>query len=191
VARRLIAGLLATVADGVRAESIILASTTSLQDSGLLEHILPAFTKASGIEVRVLAQGSGQALATAARGDADLVARPPPRGRGPVRRRGARDRATADRLERLRDRRPGRGLLLRFTAPLLVRDHRPIRAQPLVLGNRSLVDLFDAAQNSPSCQFVLIPGPGARGPPRSCRAQSGRRGRAAGDQPSAQWLVDN
>jgi tungstate transport system substrate-binding protein len=76
-ARRLIAflivGLLATAAGAVRAESIVLASTTSVQDSGLLKHILPAFTAASGIDVRVLAQGSGQALATAARGDADLV----------------------------------------------------------------------------------------------------------------------
>lgn len=69
----LIAGLFATVAANVRAESIVLASTTSVQDSGLLKHILPAFTAASGIDVRVLAQGSGQALATAARGDADLV----------------------------------------------------------------------------------------------------------------------
>ena len=41
--------------------------------SGLLERILPAFTAATGIDVRVLAQGTGQALATAARGDADLV----------------------------------------------------------------------------------------------------------------------
>jgi tungstate transport system substrate-binding protein len=77
VARRLIslliAGWLAAVAGGARAESIVLASTTSVQDSGLLEHILPAFTAATGIDVRVLAQGSGQALATAARGDADLV----------------------------------------------------------------------------------------------------------------------
>jgi tungstate transport system substrate-binding protein len=76
-ARRLIAlllaGWLATVAGGARAESIVVASTTSVQDSGLLEHILPAFTAATGISVRVLAQGTGQALATAARGDADLV----------------------------------------------------------------------------------------------------------------------
>ena len=41
--------------------------------SGLLERVLPAFTDATGIAVRVLAQGTGQALATAARGDADLV----------------------------------------------------------------------------------------------------------------------
>jgi tungstate transport system substrate-binding protein len=77
MARRLMAavivGLLSMIAGGVRAESIVLASTTSVQDSGLLEHILPAFTAANGIEVRVLAQGTGQALATAARGDADLV----------------------------------------------------------------------------------------------------------------------
>jgi tungstate transport system substrate-binding protein len=77
MARKLMAcaivGLLSMMAGGVRAESIVLASTTSVQDSGLLEHILPSFTAANGIEVRVLAQGTGQALATAARGDADLV----------------------------------------------------------------------------------------------------------------------
>jgi tungstate transport system substrate-binding protein len=55
------------------APSIVLASTTSVQDSGLLDRILPAFTQATGIEVRVIAQGTGQALETARRGDADLV----------------------------------------------------------------------------------------------------------------------
>ncbi|HZZ63705.1 MAG TPA: substrate-binding domain-containing protein [Roseiarcus sp.] len=55
------------------AETIVLASTTSIENSGLLAHILPQFTRASGIEVHVLAQGTGQALATAAHGDADLV----------------------------------------------------------------------------------------------------------------------
>jgi tungstate transport system substrate-binding protein len=54
-------------------EAIVLASTTSLENSGLLAHILPQFTRATGIRVRVLAQGTGQALATAAHGDADLV----------------------------------------------------------------------------------------------------------------------
>jgi len=54
-------------------QSIILASTTSVENSGLLAHILPAFTKETGITVRVLAQGTGQALETAARNDADLV----------------------------------------------------------------------------------------------------------------------
>jgi tungstate transport system substrate-binding protein len=53
--------------------AIVLASTTSVDNSGLLAAILPAFTQASGITVRVLAQGTGQALDTARRGDADLV----------------------------------------------------------------------------------------------------------------------
>src|SRR5882757_7047681 len=54
-------------------QSIVLASTTSVENSGLLAKILPLFTKKTGIEVRVIAQGTGQALGTAARGDADLV----------------------------------------------------------------------------------------------------------------------
>ena len=54
-------------------QSITLASTTSVENSGLLAHILPAFTKETGITVHVLAQGTGQALQTAARDDADLV----------------------------------------------------------------------------------------------------------------------
>jgi tungstate transport system substrate-binding protein len=54
-------------------ETIVLASTTSVENSGLLARILPDFTKETGISVRVLAQGTGQALATAAHGDADLV----------------------------------------------------------------------------------------------------------------------
>jgi tungstate transport system substrate-binding protein len=64
----------ATVAAGQPApQSIILAATTSVENSGLLAHILPAFTKETGITVHVLAQGTGQALQTAARDDADLV----------------------------------------------------------------------------------------------------------------------
>ncbi|HUC11808.1 MAG TPA: substrate-binding domain-containing protein [Stellaceae bacterium] len=54
-------------------QSIILASTTSVENSGLLAHILPAFTRETGITVHVLAQGTGQALETATRDDADLV----------------------------------------------------------------------------------------------------------------------
>jgi tungstate transport system substrate-binding protein len=54
-------------------QSIILASTTSVENSGLLANILPTFTKETGITVHVLAQGTGQALQTAARNDADLV----------------------------------------------------------------------------------------------------------------------
>ena len=68
----LILALLAFAATA-RAESIVLASTTSVDNSGLLAKILPVFTRSTGIEVRVIAQGTGQALATAAHGDADLV----------------------------------------------------------------------------------------------------------------------
>jgi tungstate transport system substrate-binding protein len=54
-------------------EFITVASTTSTENSGLFGHILPLFTAATGIEVRVVAQGTGQALETARRGDADVV----------------------------------------------------------------------------------------------------------------------
>ncbi|MCV2354241.1 substrate-binding domain-containing protein [Paucibacter sp. B2R-40] len=53
--------------------SIVMASTTSTEQSGLFAHLLPAFKKASGIEVRVVAQGTGQALDMGRRGDADVL----------------------------------------------------------------------------------------------------------------------
>jgi len=53
--------------------SIIFASTTSVENSGLLAHILPAFTRETGIAVHVLAQGTGRAFETVARNDTDLV----------------------------------------------------------------------------------------------------------------------
>ncbi|MGA8992577.1 MAG: substrate-binding domain-containing protein [Rhodoplanes sp.] len=56
-----------------RDKSIVVTSTTSTQDSGLFGHILPLFKAKTGIEVRVIAQGTGQALDTARRGDADVV----------------------------------------------------------------------------------------------------------------------
>ena len=52
---------------------IIVSSTTSTQDSGLFGHILPLFKQKTGIEVKVIAQGTGQALDTGRRGDADVV----------------------------------------------------------------------------------------------------------------------
>lgn len=52
---------------------IIVASTTSTQDSGLFGYLLPIVRARTGIEVRVVAQGTGQALDTARRGDADVV----------------------------------------------------------------------------------------------------------------------
>jgi tungstate transport system substrate-binding protein len=54
-------------------KSIVVASATSPQDSGLFGHILPMFKAKSGIDVRVIAQGTGKALDTGRRGDADVV----------------------------------------------------------------------------------------------------------------------
>ena len=51
---------------------ITVASTTSTEQSGLFEHLLPAFTKKTGIDVRVVAVGTGQALKIGERGDADV-----------------------------------------------------------------------------------------------------------------------
>ena len=52
---------------------ILMASTTSTEQSGLFSHLLPAFKKARGIDVRVVAQGTGQALDMGRRGDADIL----------------------------------------------------------------------------------------------------------------------
>jgi tungstate transport system substrate-binding protein len=52
---------------------IVVASTTSTQDSGLFGYLLPLFKQRTGIDVRVVAQGTGQALDTGRRGDADVV----------------------------------------------------------------------------------------------------------------------
>jgi tungstate transport system substrate-binding protein len=54
-------------------KSIVVASTTSTQDSGLFGYLLPIFKQATGITVKVIAQGTGQALDTARRGDADVA----------------------------------------------------------------------------------------------------------------------
>jgi tungstate transport system substrate-binding protein len=54
-------------------KSIVVASTTSTQDSGLFGHILPIFKAKTGIDVKVISQGTGQALDTGRRGDADVV----------------------------------------------------------------------------------------------------------------------
>ena len=55
------------------ASAIVMASTTSTEQSGLFGHLLPAFKQATGIDVRVVAVGTGQALDTGRRGDADVV----------------------------------------------------------------------------------------------------------------------
>jgi tungstate transport system substrate-binding protein len=54
-------------------KSIVVASTTSTQDSGLFDYLLPILKAKTGIEVKVIAQGTGQALDTGRRGDADVV----------------------------------------------------------------------------------------------------------------------
>jgi len=54
-------------------EFITVASTTSTEESGLFGHLLPAFTKASGIQVRIVAVGTGQALKIGEHGDCDVV----------------------------------------------------------------------------------------------------------------------
>ena len=70
----LIVGLLLCSAPSLAQEkAIVVASTTSTQDSGLFGYILPMFKAKTGIDVKVVAQGTGQALDTARRGDADVV----------------------------------------------------------------------------------------------------------------------
>lgn len=53
--------------------SIVMASTTSTEQSGLFAHMLPAFKQASGIDIKVVALGTGQALDMGRRGDADVL----------------------------------------------------------------------------------------------------------------------
>jgi tungstate transport system substrate-binding protein len=68
-----VAASLGVIPASAQQRQMTLASTTSTENSGLFAHLLPLFKAATGIEVRVVAVGSGQALALAARGDADAV----------------------------------------------------------------------------------------------------------------------
>jgi tungstate transport system substrate-binding protein len=65
--------VLLTTSASAADEHITVASTTSTEQSGLFAHILPIFQEATGIQVRVIAQGTGQALETGRRGDVDVV----------------------------------------------------------------------------------------------------------------------
>ena len=67
------ASLVVAVSAFAQDKSIVVASTTSTEDSGLFKHILPLFKAKTGIDVKVVAQGTGQALDTGRRGDADVV----------------------------------------------------------------------------------------------------------------------
>jgi tungstate transport system substrate-binding protein len=73
-----IASVIAAMVAGISAvgaqdKSIVVSSTTSTQDSGLFGHILPLFKAKTGIDVKVVSQGTGQALDTGRRGDVDVV----------------------------------------------------------------------------------------------------------------------
>jgi tungstate transport system substrate-binding protein len=73
LALAILAAVLATSPGRSADNAIILASTTSVEASGLLAKILPQFTAKTGITVNVVAQGTGKALDTARRGDADVL----------------------------------------------------------------------------------------------------------------------
>jgi len=68
-----VAALLWSFAGSSLAQTITLSSTTSTEQSGLFAYLLPEFKKATGIDIKVVALGTGQALDMARRGDADLV----------------------------------------------------------------------------------------------------------------------
>jgi len=72
---RKILGVAVLVSMGLTAsaQSLVMASTTSTEQSGLLAFLLPEFKKATGLEVRVVAVGTGQAIDMGRRGDADLL----------------------------------------------------------------------------------------------------------------------
>lgn len=71
--KSLVTLVLSTAALAAQAQSIVMSSTTSTEQSGLFSHLLPEFKKASGIDIKVVALGTGQALDMARRGDADVV----------------------------------------------------------------------------------------------------------------------
>ena len=71
--KAMIATLFIAFSVGVHAQVITMASTTSTEQSGLFAHLLPEFKKASGLDVKVVALGTGQALDMARRGDADVL----------------------------------------------------------------------------------------------------------------------
>ena len=70
---RIVLGLLVCATGHAQQNFITVASTTSTEQSGLFKHLLPVFEKKTGIQARVVALGTGQALDMARRGDADVV----------------------------------------------------------------------------------------------------------------------
>jgi tungstate transport system substrate-binding protein len=72
-AKMVLAGAALAIAGAAWSETITMASTTSTEQSGLFGFLLPAFKKASGIDIKVVAVGTGQAIDIARRGDADVL----------------------------------------------------------------------------------------------------------------------
>jgi tungstate transport system substrate-binding protein len=72
-ARVFIACLLVSLGATCFAQTLVMASTTSTEQSGLFQHLLPEFKKSTGTEVKVVALGTGQALDMGRRGDADIL----------------------------------------------------------------------------------------------------------------------
>ncbi len=68
-----LAAIILVAVASAQAQSIVVASTTSTEQSGLFAYLLPEFKKASGLEVKVVALGTGQALDMGRRGDADVL----------------------------------------------------------------------------------------------------------------------
>lgn len=68
-----LAAMISIASVATSAQTIVMSSTTSTEQSGLFSHLLPAFKAASGIDIKVVALGTGQALDMARRGDADVV----------------------------------------------------------------------------------------------------------------------
>src|SRR5437660_2805824 len=68
-----VAALIGAFAAPIQSRDVILATTTSTRDAGLLDSLVPVFERTSGYNVKVIAVGSGQALEMGRRGDADVV----------------------------------------------------------------------------------------------------------------------
>jgi tungstate transport system substrate-binding protein len=72
-AKALLAGAALALAGAAWSETITMASTTSTEQSGLFGYLLPAYKKATGVDIKVVAVGTGQAIDIARRGDADVL----------------------------------------------------------------------------------------------------------------------
>ena len=99
-----LAGLLpfSTGPAGAQSNVVILSTTTSTQDSGLLDVLVPLFEKKSGLTVKTISVGTGQALALAARGEADVTLAHAPGAREEVRGRGQDAEPPPRHVQRLR-----------------------------------------------------------------------------------------